>query len=344
MEDVSEGKFPCRQARLHRRRSSFSAELQCSVWASKVVVEEKDFELILEPSPRACVTCRASGQVRGGLADRQVQTFHERSVERPGIFRLDECLFESPLRTDELPALNPNHAIVPSSLQHLTVEAGDAEEAANDFLVVVESVGHDEREIDIAHPSKCVFEESVGISIAASADDRRWPKSGGDVESREDPHDVVLPAGKRSNLVRLNLCDIELFEVRVVELPTVRSGSLEPAVHGVPADAFDSGDCRLADAFDAQRGDFVEGAATMLKAVVCGVYGRAKGLPTLLAAIAATLAGFRRVEAMANYLADSEQVGQRGFFTSGSRWGRAGDQKRCRRLYRGRDLRSSRPH
>jgi hypothetical protein len=59
-----------------------------------------------------------------------------------------------------------------------------------------------------------------------------------------------------------------------------------------------SSDGGFADALGAERGDFVERRPAMLQAVVRRVRGRAEGPPARRAAIAATLAGFGRVEAV----------------------------------------------
>lgn len=123
-------------------------------------------------------------------------------------------------------------------------------------------------------------------AIAASTDHRRWPETRGNVESGEDPDHTVLAASERADLVCLNLGDIELCDGRVVELAAARCCPLQPAIYGIPADPFHSSDGRLVHALDTERGDLVEGAATMLKAVVRGVYGGAEGLAACLAAIA----------------------------------------------------------
>ena len=218
-------------------------------------MKPKGFHLIFESLASACVTCGAPRQVGSALTYREVQAFDERRVDRCGVLGFQKRLFESPVSANDAATLSTNHAVVPSRLQHLRVDAADAKEASNDLLVVLESIGHDERKADLPHPCSGVFEERARVSIATPTDDGRRPKARGDVERREDPHDVILPSGERSNLVRLDFRDIELLDVCVIELPTVQSGSLEPSVHGVPAESFDPGDRELADAFDAERGD-----------------------------------------------------------------------------------------
>ena len=164
----------------------------------------------------------------------------------------------------------------------------------------------------MTHPHKSVLEESERVAIASSADDGRRPEPRGDVERGEDPDDALFAAGKRADLVCLNLGDLKSCDLPIAESSAVRCGSLKPAIYGVPADPFHSSDGGLAHTLDAERGDFVERRPTMLQAVVSRVGGRAEGLSAGAAAIAATLAGLGRVEAVSDDVGSLRTSGAAG--------------------------------
>ena len=308
----------------------------------EVVVEAEDLHLIIESFVSPCVTCGAPRQVCSALAYRQVQSLDERCVERRGVLGVRQRLLESPVGTNDAATFHANHSIVPSCLQDLRVDAADAKEPSNDLLVVFESIGHDEGKADLPHPLHGVFEESARVSIATPTNDSRRPKSRGDVEGCEDPRDVGLPAGKRSNLVGLELCDVELFDVRVVENAAIGRGSLEPAVHGVPAESLGPRDGRLADALDAERGDLIESAPAVLKTVVRGVHRRAERFPAFRATVTASLPRLGPVEAVTNDVDAGRAVGAAGSLHFRNRRGRAVGQRIGRRFYSRNGLRSSR--
>ena len=70
----------------------------------------------------------------------------------------------------------------------------------------------------------------------------------------------------------------------IVETTTPVASFFQPAIDGIPADAFDAGDGGLIQAFDAQRRHLIKGVAAMLKSIV---RSSGRGAECLLAALAA---------------------------------------------------------
>ena len=77
---------------------------------------------------------RSPRKIRRFLANRQIQSFDERRVERRGIFRLRERLLESPLRSDDGLPFDFHDSVVPPCLDHLRVETRRSENLSHDSL------------------------------------------------------------------------------------------------------------------------------------------------------------------------------------------------------------------
>jgi hypothetical protein len=77
------------------------------------------FEEFLKPSEAGC----SSGQERSRLSDRQIETLNEGGIECIRIFRIQECLFEIPFVPNDHSAIYLGGAIIPASLDHLSIQA-----------------------------------------------------------------------------------------------------------------------------------------------------------------------------------------------------------------------------
>ena len=207
-------------------------------------------------------------QVRRSLPDRQVQSFDKRSVESRGVLGIGECLFEFRSRPDHPPPLDPDHPMVPTSLEDLTVETQWPEDSTDDVLVEFESIGHDQEVTVQFHATPSVSNQGERIAVASAPDDCRRPQARPNVDRRKDPDRLLFAAGDRANLVGLELSNIEPTDRLVVESSTPRRCSLEPTVDCIPGESLDAGDRRLVHPFDAEGGDLVESAASMLEPVV----------------------------------------------------------------------------
>ena len=97
----------------------------------EIVMEAEKLDMIGKSVLPTSMRQRATGEIRGALPDRQVKSLDEGRVEGRGVLRLGKRLRESPRYAENLTSFDSDDPIVPPSLQHLTVNAGDAEEAPN---------------------------------------------------------------------------------------------------------------------------------------------------------------------------------------------------------------------
>ena len=92
------------------------------------------------------VAGRATAQVRRALANREVETLDERGVQGLGILRLPQRSLQPTRRADPPAPFDSDDAIVPPSLEHLTIDARRPKEALTHPNVVLEPIGRDQRE------------------------------------------------------------------------------------------------------------------------------------------------------------------------------------------------------
>ena len=71
-------------------------------------------------------------------------------------------------------------------LEDLPVETRWPENAADDLLVEIESVGNDQWKFCEIHPVGDVAHEGQSVPVASSSDDRRWPEPRRNFDRRED--------------------------------------------------------------------------------------------------------------------------------------------------------------
>jgi hypothetical protein len=150
----------------------------------------------------------------------------------------------------------------------LAVETGWPKEATDNFSVKVESARGDQRGTFEVHSADYVLKESERVLEASSPCDSRRPEPRPDVNRGEDPDRVFLAADDRANLVYLKLLDGEGSYFSIVEPTTDLGGLFEPASDGIPGNSLYSSNHGLVQALDAERGDFVEGRATVLETIV----------------------------------------------------------------------------
>ena len=62
-----------------------------------------------------------TAKIRAALANGQIMSFDETSVEGIGILRIEKCLFQVSLRAEKKPAINPNYLILPTFFDDLAV-------------------------------------------------------------------------------------------------------------------------------------------------------------------------------------------------------------------------------
>ncbi|HEX3471406.1 MAG TPA: hypothetical protein VHT28_09495, partial [Silvibacterium sp.] len=72
----------------------------------------------------------------------------------------------------------------------------------------------------------------------------------------------------RSDLVGLKFRDPEPSCFLIVEATATVVRFFQPAIDSIPADALDSGDGRLVQAFDAEGRNLIKGSAAMLNPIV----------------------------------------------------------------------------
>jgi hypothetical protein len=100
---------------------------------------------------------------------------------------------------------------------------------------------------------------------------------------------LLLATDDRSDLIGLKFHSRKILDFSVVESTTAGACLLQPAMHRVPGNSFDSSDRRLVQAFDTQSSNFIQRGAAVLKSMIRCATGQAERLPTSLALVATTL-------------------------------------------------------
>lgn len=185
------------------------------------------------------------------------------------ILRGTPHLIPPPRCTDPGFPLYTNHAIIPSFLDDLTVQASCAKKASNDLPIKFKSVGRDQRDIVPIGPGAKLSKQGERVAIAAFANNGRRPESRPDFDGSEDPNSrIPIATDHSTDLIRLQLPDLDLGDPSMVESATGSSGFLQPAVYRVPGNLLDSGNRGFIHALDAESGNLIERSSAMLKSVI----------------------------------------------------------------------------
>ena len=174
------------------------------------------------------VGCRPTAQVSRALTNRQVEALDERRVQRLGILRLQQGFVQAASRADLQAPFDSNHAVVPPSLDHLTVDARGAHEAQNHPEVVFEAIRCDQRDSDQATSEDDVVEDSLGVSIGAAADAAPGPEARRHFDDCKQPDGSTLAADEGEEFIGLKLKDWEVSQHLLVESLRRHRGALEP--------------------------------------------------------------------------------------------------------------------
>ena len=145
-EDVAPVHWRVHQADLHRWRPGLSTELQRPVRPDEIIIAAQEVDVPVELVGATGVAGRATAQVRRALANREVETLDERGVQGLGILRLPQRSLQPTRRADPPAPFDSDDAIVPPSLEHVTLDARRPKEARNHPNVVLEPLGRDQRE------------------------------------------------------------------------------------------------------------------------------------------------------------------------------------------------------
>ena len=213
--------------------------------------------MIRETALPASMRQRATGEIRGALPNRQVESFDERSVERRGVFGVGQRFLEPARSTDDRLSLDFDDSVISACLDDEPVKTRGPKDLTHDPSVVLEAVGDDEQSSISNHAVACVTQDSASVSVASSSDKSSRPQPGPNVDGREDPDGAPLTSIDRSNLIGLKLGDVQALDRFVVESSTARSCPFQPPIYGIPCDALDASDRGLADTLDAEVRDFV---------------------------------------------------------------------------------------
>ena len=122
-------------------RPGLSTELQRPVRPDDIVRAAQEVDVPVELVGATGVAGRATAHVRRALANREAETLDERGVQGLGILRLPQRSLQPTRRTDPPAPFDSDDAIVPPSLEHVTIDARRPKEALNHPNVVLEPVG-----------------------------------------------------------------------------------------------------------------------------------------------------------------------------------------------------------
>ena len=179
------------------------------------------------------VAGRATAHVRRALANRAVETLDERGVQGLGILRLPQRSLQPTRRADPPAPFDSDDAIVPPSLEHVTLDARRPKEALTHPNVVLEPIGRDQRESHHASAEDDVGEDGRGVSRGAAAEHTPGPQSGTHLDGRTQPCGSALGADERAALISLQLNDFEVAQHPLVDALRRCRGPLEPSRDGM---------------------------------------------------------------------------------------------------------------
>ena len=145
-----------------------------------------------------------------------------------------------------------------------------------------------------------VSKQAQGVAVAAFADDGSWPKPRPNVKSNKDPDRPLLASDDRTDLISLKFRNGEPSHFSIIEASTPVGCSIQPAMHHIPGNSFDSSNCGLVQTLDTERGNLIKRGVTVLESMICSPGCRAEGLPTSPTLVAPTLPPTSLVKAIAN--------------------------------------------
>ena len=149
------------------------------------------------------VAWRAPAQVRRALANRAVETLDERGVQGLGILRLPQRSLQPTRRADPPAPFDSDDAIVPPSLEHVTIDARRPKEAHHHPDVVLEAIGGDQGAPNAASAEDDVVDRGLGIAMGAAAENTTGPQAGTHLDRRKQPQGAALAADERAEFIRL---------------------------------------------------------------------------------------------------------------------------------------------
>ena len=133
-DDVAPVHWRVHQAGLQRWRPGRSTELQRPVRPDEIVRAAQEVDVPVELVGATGVAGRATAQVRRALANREGETLDERGVQGLGILRLPPRSLQPTRRADPPAPFDSDDAIVPPSLEHVTLDARRPKEALTHCL------------------------------------------------------------------------------------------------------------------------------------------------------------------------------------------------------------------
>ena len=299
-EDVAPVHWRVHQAGVHRWRPGLSTELQRPVRPEDMVRAAQAVDVPVELVGATGVAGRATAQVRRAWANREGETLDERGVQGLGIRRLPQRRLQPTRRADPPAPFDSDDAIVPPSLEHVTIDARRPKEALNHPNVVLQPIGRDQRESHHASAEDDVVEDGRGVSRGAAAEHAPGPQSGTHLDGRTQPCGSTLVADERAERISLQLNDFEVAQHPLVEALRRCRGPLEPSRDGMAGMARDPGGRRTAHTLDAQARDLVEFPTSAAKAAVRCPRVRAARSPADRAAVPPASAPLRRKRAGAH--------------------------------------------
>ena len=232
-EDVAPVHWRVHQAGLHRWRPGLSTELQRPVRPDDIVRAAQEVDVPVALVGATGVAGRATAHVRRALANREVATLDERGVQGLGLLRLPQRSLQPTRRADPPAPFDSDDAIVPPSLEHVTLDARRPQEALTHPNVVLEPIGRDQRESHHASAEDDVVEDGRGVSRGAAAEHAPGPQSGTPLDGRTQPCGSALVADERAELISRQLNDCEVAQHPLVEALRRCRGPLEPSREGI---------------------------------------------------------------------------------------------------------------
>ena len=201
-EDVAPVHWRVHQAGLQRWRPGRSTALQRPVRPDDIVRAAQEVDVPVELVGATGVAGRATAQVRRALANRAGETLDERGVQGLGILRLPPRSLQPTRRADPPAPFDSDDAIVPPSLEHVTIDARRPKEALTHPNGVLEPLGRDQREAHHASAEDDVVEDGRGGSRGAAAEHAPGPQSGTHLDGRTPPCGSALGADERLSCQR----------------------------------------------------------------------------------------------------------------------------------------------
>ena len=165
------------------------------------VASPHEGSVVLGPVPDAirCLVLRMHSRLHIEIMTRRRSRW---STCRPLLAHRAESAHQRP---DPPAPFDSDDAIVPPSLEHLTIDARRPKEALNHPNVVLEPIGRDQRESHHASAEDDVVEDGRGVSRGAAAEHAPGPQSGTHLDGRTQPCGSALVADERAELISLQV-------------------------------------------------------------------------------------------------------------------------------------------